>query len=180
MSLGEIIFLAIALGIDCLVVSFSQGLIYLSNRIKNSFALALTMGLLQGLMSCAGYFFAETVARYVSPFSNLIVFIIFILLGIKFITDAFIQKEQKICCINFKCLISMGIATSIDALAAGASLGFSSVQILKPAIIIGIMSFIMSITGFWFAIFFKKLPSKYLEIFGGIILIILGIKAFLV
>ena len=49
MSLIEILFLSIALGIDCCVVSFSQGLIFTANRRKNSFLLALTMGAFQGI-----------------------------------------------------------------------------------------------------------------------------------
>lgn len=71
----------------------------------------------------------------------------------------------------------MGIATSIDALAAGASLNFAGIKIFVPAIIIGITSFCMSLFGFWFGNMFKKFPSKILEISGGIILIALAIKA---
>lgn len=71
----------------------------------------------------------------------------------------------------------MGIATSIDALGAGASLNFSGTEILKPALIIAAASFFMSLFGFWFGNCFKKFPSKYLEITGGIILCGLAVKA---
>ena len=176
MSIAEIIFLAFALGIDCLVVSFSQGLILKSQRLKNSFVLALTMGLSQGLMPCIGYLGADSISRYVAPFSKWLVFGIFFVLRLKFILEALQEKHEEIHCLDIKCLIGMGIATSIDALVAGASLGFSGTQIIKPAIIIGIVSYWMSMKGFWFGIFFKKLPSRYLEITGGLILIFLGVK----
>lgn len=176
MNIVEIIFLAFALGVDCLVVSFSQGLIFTHNRVKNSLALAVTMGLSQGLMPCVGYLGADSISRYVAPFSKWLVFGIFFILGLKFILEAFQEKHEEIHCLDIRCLIGMGIATSIDALVAGASLGFSGTQIIKPAIIIGIVSFWMSMKGFWFGIFFKKLPSRYLEITGGFILIFLGIK----
>ena len=177
MSLVEIFLLAIALGIDCCVVSFSQGLIFKSQRVKNSLFLALTMGIFQGLMPCIGYTGADVIHKYVAPFSDLIVFTIFLILGIKFIAEAFQPKEDEICCIGFKCLMGMGTATSIDALVAGGSLNFSRTPLVEPAMIIGAASFIMSLAGFWSGNLIKNFPSKYLEISGGIILILLAIKA---
>lgn len=177
MSLIEIFLLAIALGIDCCVVSFSQGLIFKSQRVKNSLFLALTMGIFQGLMPCIGYTGADVIHKYVDTFSDLIVFTIFLILGIKFIAEAFQPKEDEICCIGFKCLMGMGIATSIDALVAGGSLNFSRTPLVEPAMIIGAASFIMSLAGFWSGNLIKNFPSKYLEISGGIILILLAIKA---
>lgn len=173
----EILLLAIALGVDCLVVSFSQGLIFTRNRVKNSLALAFTMGASQGFMPCIGYFFAEIISKFVEPYGKWLVFAIFFGLGIKFIHEAFQQKEEEICCIGLKCLIGMGLATSIDALASGVSLNLTRTPLIFSAVIIALVSFIMSLSGFWSGNFFKKLPSKYLEISGGIILILLAVKA---
>ncbi len=173
----EILLLAIALGVDCLVVSFSQGLIFTRNRLKNSLALALTMGISQGLMPCIGYFGTGIISKFIEPFSKWLVFAIFLALGVKFIYEAFQEKEEKICCIDLKCLISMGLATSIDALASGVSLNLTRTPLIFSAFVIALMSFIMSLLGFWSGNFFKKLPAKYLEISGGIILILLTVKA---
>lgn len=177
MNLIEIIILAGALGIDCLVVSFSQGLILKSNRIKNSLILALTMGFCQGVMPAFGYWGTEIVSQYIEPFSKWLVFAIFMFLGLKFIFEAFQKREEKICCISFECLVAMGLATSIDALASGVSLNLTNTPLVLSALIIGAVSFFMSLIGFWSGIFFKRFPSRYLEIFGGIILIFLAIKA---
>ena len=178
LSLVEIIFLAIALGIDCCVVSFSQGLIFSSNRIENSFKLAIVMGIFQGGMPVIGYVFANLISKYVEAYSHWLVFAIFMILGLKFIIEAFHKKEgEKLCCLGWGCLISMGIATSIDALVSGVSLNFSNTKLLIPTLVIGFASFIMSLFGFWFGNLFKKFPSKYLEIFGGIILCVLAVKA---
>jgi len=177
MDIFEIVLLAVALGIDCMVVSFAQGVIYKDNRFRNSVLLALTMGLFQGIMPCIGYFGATPIYEYIEAYSYLIVFAIFTLLGIKFILDAFYKKPVKLCHISTNCLISIGVATSMDALIAGASIKFSQAELLSPAIIIGVISFIMAFIGFWAGNTCVKLPSKYLEIIGGIILIILGIKA---
>ncbi len=178
MGLIELLLLAVALGIDCFVVSFSQGLIFTSNRTKNSAALAFTMGLFQGLMPLIGFFAAAAVSRYVEAFADWIVFSIFLILGLKFIREAFREdNDVKICGIGFMCLISMGIATSIDALGAGVSLKFCGANIILSVILIAAASFMMSLTGFWAGNSIKHLPSKYLEILGGVILIGLAVKA---
>ena len=177
MNLIDVIFLSAALGVDCLVVSFSQGLIFTSARIKNSSMLALTMGIFQAVMPCIGYLAAASVSRYIEPFSKWIVFAIFTALAIKFIYEAFQEKQETICCIGLKCLIGMGIATSIDALGAGVNLHLTKTPMLYSALIIGIGSVLMSLSGFWLGSFFKKLPSKFLEITGGLILFVLGVKA---
>lgn len=176
MSLIEIIVLAIALGIDCLVVSFSQGLILKTNRVKNSIILALTMGLCQGLMPYLGYFGAESVSRYITPYAKWLVFGIFLVLGIKFIKEAF-QHKEDICDFKIKYIISMGIATSIDALASGVNLNLTQTPLIFSTLIIGLVSFTLSLIGFWLGNFFKQLPSKSLEITGGIILIALALKS---
>lgn len=180
MSLVELILLAAALGIDCLVVSFSQGLVFTKNRRKNSFLLALTMGLFQGGMPLLGYLCASVISKYVETFADWIVFGIFSGLGFKFIYEAFHKEEEaKICCIGLRCLISMGIATSIDALGAGVSLHFTCTNIILSVCLIGIVSSVMSLFGFWCGNCLKRILPEYLEIFGGLILITLAVKALL-
>lgn len=176
MNLIEIIALAVAMGIDCMVVSFSQGLVLNSNRVKSSLALALTMGLCQGIMPCFGYLGTHALIDFIEPFSHLLVFAIFMALGLKFIYEAF-QEKGDVCCINLKCLLLMGIATSIDAFASGITLKLTYTPLFFSVFLIGLMSFIMSLCGFWSGLFFKKLPSRMLEITGGIILIAIAIRA---
>lgn len=174
----EIILLAIALGVDCCVVSFSQGLIVKEEKELNSLKLAFTMGVFQALMPAFGYLFAFLISGLVKDFSHLLVFVIFLILGINFITEAFVEDtEEKSSCIDLKCLMLLGLATSIDALGAGASLRFSENNLGIPALVIGVVSFVMSIIGFWGCTFFQKLPSKVMEICGGVILIGLAVKS---
>ena len=177
MSLVEIIFLAIALGIDCFVASFSQGLILKQNKAKNSLYLAVTMGLFQGLMPIIGYVGTNGLYRLLVPLSKWIVFGIFFELGLKFIIEAFeIQKEEAEC-IGLKCLIGLGIATSIDALVSGATIMLTHTNLPLACFVIGIASFIMALGGFFIGNYIKKIHPKYLAIAGGVILIILAIKS---
>lgn len=177
MTLIDIILLAIALGIDCFVVSFSQGLIFKNNRFKNSFNLALVMGFFQGFMPVIGYVGTNSLYKLIVPFSKWIVFGIFLTLGLKFIVDSFAPKEEQAQCIGWKCLCGLGIATSIDALVSGATIRLTETSLPLSVWLIGLVSFLMSICGFYSGNFIKNIPSKYLEITGGVILILLAIKS---
>lgn len=176
MNLIDLILLAIALGIDCLVVSFSQGLIFNTNRLKSSIQLALVMGVFQGGMPLIGYVGTDYMYKFVLPYSKWIVFGIFLVLGLKFILESFQTKKEEIQCIGLKCLIGLGVATSIDALVSGSTLRLTETNLLVSGLIIGVVSFLMSMAGFWSGNYVKNIPSKYLEIVGGIILILLAVK----
>lgn len=177
MNFIDLILLGLALGVDCFVVSFSQGLIFKSKKVKNSFKLALTMGLFQGVMPVIGYIGTNSLYKYVVPYSKWIVFGIFLLLGLKFIVESFQPKEKEVQCIGLKCLLGLGLATSIDALVSGASIRLTQTSLPISVMIIGIASFLMSICGFYSGNFIKNIPSKYLEITGGLILVALAIKS---
>ena len=177
MSELEIILLALALSIDACVVSFSYGLTFNQERIKNMLLLASFTGFFQGAMPCIGYFLTQFVKDTIAPFANLIVFTIFVFLGIKFIKESFEKKSERPCCIGLGCLLLIGIATSIDAFSAGISLALCKNTIVKPALLITAVTFTNSCLGFCLGENFKKLPSRSMEIFAGIILIGLGIKA---
>lgn len=179
MSYFSIFILAIALSIDACVVSFSYGLKYDKERLKNAFLLSSFTGVFQGIMPVIGYFITNFVREYIYPYSSLIVFLIFSYLGYKFIIEANTPKRKKELCIDIKCLFLVGIATSIDAFSAGISLSLYGNHILKPALLFFLITFINANIGFWFGGKLKNLSTKSLEIFAGLLLIILGIKALL-
>ena len=175
----EIFFLAIALSVDASVVSFTYGLQFNKNRLKNALLLATFTGLFQGVMPALSYYLTSFIKSYIAPYATLIIFIIFIFLGVKFIIDAFKEEKTKPCCIGLSCLLLIGIATSIDAFSAGISLLLYGNKIIKPVLLIIFVTFINSILSFWLGGKLKKLPTKGLEIFAGMVLILLAIKAIL-
>lgn len=178
MSYLEIFLLAIALSIDASIVSFSYGISFNNNRLKIALLLASFTGFFQGLMPFIGYHLTSIIKAYIAPYASLIVFLIFTYLGIKFIKESGKSKDNKLCCIGLGCLLLIGIATSIDAFSAGISLSLYGNRILKPILLIFIITFINSLLGFKLGGKLKNWNSKYLEIFAGLILIFLGIKAF--
>ena len=175
----EIIFLAIALSIDACIVSFTYGLAFNQNRVKNALMLASFTGVFQGIMPVISYYLTSFVKTFIEPYTNLIVFTIFILLGLKFIKESFNTNKSMPCCIGITCLLLIGIATSIDAFSAGITLALYGNKIIMPAILITLITFLNSILGFELGGKFKKIPTKGLEIGAGMVLILLGIKALL-
>lgn len=180
MNLFEIFFLAIALGIDCLIVSFAQSLILTEKRNKTSIQLAISMGFFQGIMPIIGFLCTTIVFYYIEPFAKWLVFGIFLILGCRCLMEIFAKDEEKATTSNLlsiKQIILLGIATSIDALGAGVSLKLTHTPLLLACLIIGIISFIMSILGFKSGCCLNKSHTKYFEIFAGFILIFLAVKS---
>ncbi len=177
MSYISIILLAIALSIDACVVSFSYGITFTQKRLKNALSLAICTGLFQGIMPTIGYYLTGFVKSFIEPYAGLIVFLIFTYLGVKVIIEAFEQDKEQQLCIDLKCLLLVGVATSIDAFSAGITLSLFGNHILKPALLIAFVTFMDSILGFTLGGKLKHFPTKGLEIFAGVLLILLGIKA---
>ena len=176
MSYLSIIILAFALSIDACAVCFSYGLKFNNEKLKNALLLSSFTGVFQGLMPVTAYFLTNIVRVYIQPYSNLIVFLIFSYLGFKFIKDSNIPAEAKELCIDLRCLFLIGIATSIDAFSAGITLSLSGIHIIKPALLIGFVTFVNSNIGFYIGGKLGHLHTKNLEIFAGILLILLALK----
>lgn len=181
MSFAEIFMLALVLSVDACIVSFSYGITPLEYPNKERNKLALSTGLFQAFMPVAGYYFTSIIFNYIFPYSKYIVLVIFTLLGLKFYKEAFSsnKKTNNNMCISTLCIILIGIGTSIDAFSGGISLKLSGNTIFKPALLIGIITYINSVVGFTIGRQAKNLPVKMLEIISGTILILMGIKIFL-
>ena len=179
MTYSEIFFLALALSVDAFAVSFSYGICFDKNKLKNSLMISSSTGFFQGFMPCIGYFLAGVIKEFILPYSNIIIFTIFTFLGLKLIKESFAKDRSIPNCINFTCLILIGLATSVDAFSAGISLLLSGNHILKPALLIGFITFINSGIGFIGGNKLRRFHPQRMEFTAGFILIILGIKSVL-
>ena len=188
MPLLNIILLGLALAVDAFVVSFSYGAVLKKQRMSNSLALATATGFGQFIMPVLGFLLSGTVHYYVSSFDHWIAFGVFTLLGGKIIFDACGKEEDspQLHKLSFKILCVIGIATSIDAFVAGASLyimlhgtcngSLSCSSAIFPGIIIGIITFICAFSGFHLAKACHRIPIKILEYAAGLTLIAIGLN----
>lgn len=116
----------------------------------------------------------------ITSIDHWIAFGLLAIIGINMIREALSQKEEgQDDSIDFKTMIVLAIATSIDALAVGVTFAFLRVNLLLAITIIGVVTFAISICGVKIGnVFGDKYESKA-EIAGGVILILLGIKILL-
>lgn len=178
MNYIDLFFLAFALSVDAAVVSFSYGLIIHKRRAQNALKLSFSTGLGQLIMPILGWYGTNMVSSYLQHFDHWISFLVFLLLGLNVINEAMHQQEETIHNknLNIKFLFLIGIATSIDACAAGVTLYFIHAPIVIASFLIGLTTFVCSLLAFNFGKTFPHISTKGLEISSGIILILLGFK----
>lgn len=182
----EILLIAVALAMDCFTVSAVGGVVVRRWRWGTALRLALLFGLFQALMPLIGWgaisFFRESVEAY----DHWIAFAMLAFLGVKMIRDAFAPEEEKQ--MNPERLgtqLALAVATSIDALAVGISMGCTGYErlqmLLLPLGVIGLVSFLLSLAGFLLGVRFGDAVARRWkpELFGGVILIAIGVKILL-
>lgn len=182
----DIWFLALALAMDCFAVSIASGIIVKKHLGKMMIRMAFLFGLFQAAMPLIGWLGVSTFTSYLENIDHWIAFGLLTFLGGRMIRESFLpEEEKKIKPRKLKTQVILAIATSIDALAVGISFactGFSNLRMLAcPLLIIGFVSFIMSIIGVLLGVRFGKPIARKLkpELIGGIILIGIGIKVLL-
>ena len=178
-----ILLLSIGLAMDAFSVCVSYGICQKEGKFTSALRLAFFTGLFQFLMPLLGWFGGNLVGRFFTKYSSWIAFIILLILGIKMIIDSILKKEDKECkpvdISKGKHLIIICIATSIDAFAAGLSLGILKIPLLISTAMIGIITFLISLAGVYVGKLVGFIAEKWAEIIGGLILIGLGFKILL-
>ena len=170
--------MAIGLSMDAFAVSITKGMTVHRIGAKRAAVIGLFFGAAQGIMPVIGYYLGSIFSNYITAFDHWIAFILLGLIGGKMIKEAFEPEEIKKSHTDFclKELFVLAIATSIDALAVGVSLAFIGDSILASASFIAITTFIISFIGVIIGKNFGALLKKQAEVFGGVILILIGIK----
>lgn len=180
--------IGIALAMDAVAVSVSCGSISKNSTLKYAVIAAFTFGFFQMFMPVLGWSVGKVGKNFVEDFDHWIAFAILCFLGIKMIiesrhnsdNDFYTDKSQN----KFKTLIVMAFATSIDALTAGIILptavnADTPFLMLCAVSIIGLVTFILSLIGFFVGKSFRAISPSKAEIFGGAVLIFIGIKTLL-
>ncbi len=172
-----IFLIAFSLAMDSFSVSIANGLSADTFKINNALILALFFGFFQGFMPIIGWLAGETIAEYISTFDHWIAFGLLFTIGVKMIYEAITNKANNFLkSYNIKVILILSIATSIDAFAVGLSFSFLNFSIFYPALIITAITFVLSFLGVYLGRRFGGIFKNKIEILGGIILIIIGLK----
>jgi len=176
----EVLVLAIALSMDAFAVSIGLGS---KHKIKPT-SLALMsgayFGLFQALMPLIGYLGGKGVLGWVEEYAPLIAFILLVLIGGKMIFESFAEGiEEDISNITHRVMLMLAIATSIDAMAAGFALTLLDINPLIACLIIGVTTFLFSYIGVFIGTKSGTWLESKAELFGGVVLILIGLKILL-
>lgn len=177
MGITEIILIGIGLAMDAFAVAICKGLSMKKINWKKAIIIATYFATFQAIMPSLGYCFGTTCQSFVSQVEYWIAFILLTIIGANMIKESF-SKESINCNdkIDFKTMSLLAIATSIDALTVGISFAFLKINLLLSNTIIGIITFIICLTGVKIGNKFGKKYENKAEFAGGLILICIGIK----
>jgi putative Mn2+ efflux pump MntP len=179
MSFITVFFIGIALSMDAFAVSISSGVTICKMHLRHALRIAAFFGAFQAFMPIAGWSVGRFAADYIVAFDHWVAFTLLALIGGKMSWDAIANKEkeeERADPLNLYILLTLAFATSIDAAAVGISLSFLKVDIIQPSVIIGIITFIVSLVGTFIGCKFGDRFGSKIEIIGGLVLIGIGIK----
>ncbi|MBQ8501624.1 MAG: manganese efflux pump [Bacteroides sp.] len=184
MTALEIWLLAVGLAMDCFAVSIASGIILKRTKWWPMLVMAFFFGLFQGVMPLIGWIGASLFNHLIEDIDHWIAFAILAFLGGRMVKESLKEEECKheFDPTSLKVVLALAVATSIDALAVGVSFAFMGVNdysdILPAVGIIAWVSFFLSLVGLLLGIRFGCSLARRLnpELWGGIILIIIGIK----
>lgn len=180
MHLSELIIIAIGVSMDAFAVSICKGLSVRSLQPKHACLTALWFGGFQALMPLIGYFLGVSFADFVSSVDHWIAFVLLGLIGGNMIKESFSKDECEYSPdFSFKTMLSLAVATSIDALAIGVSFAFLRVNIWTSVLIIGLTTGAFSALGVCIGKFFGCRYKSKAEFTGGFILVVMGLKILL-
>jgi manganese efflux pump family protein len=176
MGFFVVISISIGLAMDAFAVSMTNGATLKQLRFKRVLLIAFFFGFFQTFMTLLGWYAGASIKGYLMSLDIWIAFILLVLVGVKMIYDSFKTEEHSDKkSMGISTILLLAIATSLDALAVGLSLSFMKIEIIFPSIIIGLVTFILSMAGVYIGKKIGDYLGNKVELFGGILLVIIGI-----
>lgn len=179
MSLLELFIIAVGLSMDAFAVSVCKGLSMCKMSWKNSVTVGLYFGGFQALMPFLGYLLGSQFKDAIINIDHWIALVLLSVIGINMIREA-LNSEEEGCdaSLDFRNMLVLAIATSIDALAVGVTFAFLQVSIVPAVSFIGVTTFALSIVGVKVGNVFGCRYKSRAEFAGGMILILMGVEIF--
>ena len=178
MSLISVVFLALAMSMDAFVAAIGKGAALKKPHLGEALRTGLIFGVIEAITPLIGWAIGQTAVKFVAEWDHWIAFGLLLGLGVHMIYEgckpAEPEPDDKPQRHSFWILAVTGFATSIDAMAVGVGLAFIDVNILMAAIAIGLATLTMVTIGVMLGRVIGTAVGKRAEIFGGVVLIIVG------
>lgn len=179
MSILDLFILAVGLSMDAFAVSVCKGLSLGKIKPKHMCIAGAWFGGFQALMPLIGYFLGSFFAEMIEMYDHWVAFVLLAIIGGNMIKESLGKDEKVDSSMDVKSMLLLAIATSIDALAVGVTFAFLQVQIVPAVSFIGVITFIFSAVGVKIGSLFGTKYKSKAELFGGIVLVLIGIKILL-
>jgi putative Mn2+ efflux pump MntP len=179
MDFISVLLIALGLAMDAFAVALGVGTTRKDIGFRPGFRLSFHFGLFQFMMPIIGWLGGATLARFIAGWGNWVAFVLLAYVGGKMVKESFGDGKAHNGSDPTRkwTLVMLAIATSLDALVVGLSLGVLKVGILYPSLVIGIVAAAMTALGLALG---KRLGvqfGKRMELVGGLILIGIGLRA---
>ena len=180
MSLMELFLIAVGLSMDAFAVSVCKGLSVRKATAKHALCVGLYFGGFQALMPLIGYLLGTQFESFITSVDHWIAFVLLSFIGGNMIREALSREEEKLDdSFSFKTMMTLAVATSIDALAMGVTFAFLRVNIVPAVLLIGATTFVLSAAGLKVGNVFGAKYKSRAELFGGVVLVLMGLKILL-
>jgi putative Mn2+ efflux pump MntP len=180
MGWPSLVAIAVALAMDAFAVAIVTGLTLEPMTRRHVFRLAFHFGLFQALMPVIGWAAGAVVHRYIAAVDHWIALALLVLVGGRMIRGALGQVDGERAApgdpTSGWSLVGLSVATSIDALAVGLTLAMLGATIFVPAVVIGLVAAAFTAAGMRLGRRIGAAWGKRVEIFGGLVLIAIGVK----
>jgi manganese efflux pump family protein len=178
----SILLIAVSLSADCFAVAISASISNKKLLAWHGLRIALFFGVFQAAMTLIGWWAGRYIFELISGFDHWIAFGLLAFVGGKMVWESFHEKEGeegKGDIMRWWYLITLAVATSLDALAVGLSFAFLNVNLAMASITIGVVAFVITLFGFFVGKKLGAIVGRRAELIGGIILIIIGLRILL-
>ena len=178
----QILLIGVSVSMDAFAVSIGKGLTVKKLRGVDAFKTALWFGGFQALFPLLGYFAASTFSKYVTAVDHWIIFGLLALIGGNMMREAFEEDEEnakETAEFDWRHMLPLAVACSIDAFAVGVSFAFMKVNIWFSVIVISVVTGAFSTAGLYIGRVFGARWQKPAQIAGGAVLVLLGLKVLL-
>ncbi|MHB1035636.1 MAG: manganese efflux pump MntP [Pirellulales bacterium] len=170
--------ISLGLAMDAFAVSIAAGLTLARVTHRHVFRLSFHFGLFQFMMPVLGWAVGREVAAYLGGYDHWLAFGLLAFVGGKMLWEAYKgeDRESRADPTRGWMLVTLSVATSIDALAVGLSMAFLRVSIWMPSAVIGLVCATLSAIGVGFGSRFGSRWGHWAEIAGGCVLLLIGLE----
>ena len=181
MSWLSILGIAVGLSMDAFAVAIAAAVTLPRVTPRHVFRLAFHFGLFQCLMPIAGWLAGRQVAPWIESFDHWLAFGLLTFVGGKMLWEAWSDEDAAARADPTRgwMLVTLSVATSLDALAVGLSLAFVGVSVWTPSLVIGLVTGTLTTCGLRFGSRLGRHWGRRAEIAGGVVLILIGLKILL-